>query len=327
METDRKIARNAGLDVLRCGAMFLIVLQHTFVYCGCQRCGVLEFLFNLLIIWHVDLFIAFSGWFGMRFSLKKAWKLWGMMAFYSLLSIGVGRMVLHVETPFGITGGWYGNTYLCLLLIVPLLNAGIEGLLSKGSRAAWLAWGGFAFVIFVNWFSRNSYIGLLAYDVTQFTLVQMVFIYFTVRLVRLTGIAEKFRCWQLIGTMVLFVLCAGFVRADRTTYLAPYVIAMAIAVLIVFERYVRIPSWLGRLGVLAAPSMFGVYLLHETTSFGREFFRRPYGIFVDSGCSPGVAVFLSAVVCFVLCVSLDCVRRILVHCGRKMLSCWAVLHG
>lgn len=303
--------RNSNLDVLRCLTMFLIVLHHTFFYVGCQRGRLFELLFNLLIIWHVDLFIAFSGWFGMRFSLKKAWKLWGVMAFYSLLSICVGRMVLHVGTPFGITGGWYGNTYLCLLLIVPLLNAGIEGLLSKGSRAAWLAWGGFALVILVNWFSRNSYVSLLAFDVTPFALVQMVFIYFTVRLVRLTGIAEKIHCWQLMGVMMLFVLCVVFMRTDRTNYLAPYVIAMAISVLIVFVRYVRIPALLGRLGIFAAPSMFGVYLLHETTSFGREFFRRPYGILVDSGCSPGVAVLLSAVICFGICVVVDLVRRLL----------------
>lgn len=57
--------RNANLDVLRCLAMFLIVLghvyQHSIFY---QTSSVLYFVFIGLTLWHVDAFLALSGWFG-----------------------------------------------------------------------------------------------------------------------------------------------------------------------------------------------------------------------------------------------------------------------
>lgn len=207
-------------------------------------------------------------------------------------------------------GGWFGNTYLCLMLIVPFINAGVENLVMKGKRVAWLAWAGFAIVILVNWVSRNHYFGILAYDIAPFTLVQMAFVYLTVRLIRLTDIVERLKAWHVVLAVIVFVLGCLFAGSARTNYVAPHVIAMAIAMLLLFEKFIRVPQWLGRVCVWAAPSMFGVYLLHEVSSYGKLFHRVPAQYLTDHfALPPALVVFLSAIVCFAICLLLDVARR------------------
>lgn len=304
--------RNANLDVFRCLSMFLIVLSHVYnhgVYYLSSKW--ISLVFNLLIIWHVDAFLALSGWFGMRFSMRKFLNLWGVIAFYSVVSIAVGRIIMGESTRLMLDGGWFGNTYLCLLLVVPFVNAAIENLVSRGKRAAWLVWSGFAAVVLINWISRNHYFGILAQDVVSYSLAQMIFIYVTVRLLRLTEFSEHVKIWHLccmFGLFLLGILLLG--NNWRTDYMAPYVIGMAIAMLLLFEKFVRVPQWLGRVCVWAAPSMFGVYLLHEVSSYGKLFHRVPGQYLTDHfALPPALVIFLSAAVCFLLCLLLDVARR------------------
>lgn len=288
--------------------MFLIVLWHS-AYHGLAE--ETKWLIWPFMCWHVDAFIALSGWFGVRFSIRKFIKLWGQMFFYSVLSIVIGRFVLHEKTPFMVNGGWFGNTYLCLLLVAPFVNAAIENLVSRGKKVAWLAWSGFAAVVLVNWISRNHYFGILAHDVVSCSLAQMIFIYATVRLLRLTGLSEHVRIGHICCAVMFFILGIHFLGDNwRTDYMAPYVIAMAIAMLLLFEKFVRIPRWLGRVCVWAAPSMFGVYLLHEVSSYGKLFHRAPAQYLIDHfALPPTLIIFLSAIVCFVICLLLDVARR------------------
>ena len=91
-----KRERNTNLDVCRCFAMFAIVLCHTYQHNTSlvTATPARDMAFLLLLRWHVDVFVGLSGWFGITFSLKKFFKIWGMMAFYSIVSILVGRFVL-----------------------------------------------------------------------------------------------------------------------------------------------------------------------------------------------------------------------------------------
>lgn len=320
----KAMKRNENLDVFRCLAMFAIVLCHVYQHDKeiVPQSTTRDFLFLNLIRWNVDAFLALSGWFGMKFTLKKFGKIWGLMAFYSVVSILVGRLIMGVTTPIKIDGGWFGNAYLCLLLIVPFLNTGIEGLVGKGVMTAWLAWSGFAAMVFVNWLSRNSYFGILAFDVQSHTLVNMVFVYFTVRLFRLTNMVGRVKRWHLAVAGGAFVVgCVIFGNA-RTDYIAPYTIAMALALLVFFERFIILPQWLCRVCVWIAPSMFGVYLLHEPSCFGRFFHRVPLQFLVEHGFSPELAIVIAAVACFAICLALDLMRRyslrgIIAICKRK----------
>ena len=173
--------RNYNLDVLRCLAMFAIVVTHVYQHdTALAPCTfVNDLLFLLLIRWHVDVFLSFSGWFGIKFSPQKFLKIWGLVAFYSLISIVVGRCLLHKPTPFKIDGGWFGNAYLCLMLIAPVLNAAIDNLVEKGRKTAWLAWGGVAAVMTICWASQNFYLGIGSWGIMSHSLSQMIYIYLT----------------------------------------------------------------------------------------------------------------------------------------------------
>ena len=311
--------RNANLDVLRCLTMFTIVLSHVYNHGIFYRQSfALDLAFDYFLKWHVDAFLALSGWFGVRFSVKKFFRLYGLIVLCSATSFAVGRLI-GLSDPFRITGGWYGNTYLCLMLVVPLLNEGIEGLVRKGVRTAWLAWCGFAAIIFVNWMSGNPYIGLIAYDVGPFSLIQMVFMYFTVRLLRLTNVAKVYaRLWHLLLAVAAFLICAAFMPVSRTNYIAPYTITMSIAVFLLFEKYVKVPSWLGKLCVWAAPSMFSVYLLHETTSFGKMLHRIPVEWMAQSGCGAAVCLLGGTVACFAACLAIDSARRLALRFAARL---------
>lgn len=314
--------RNVNLDVLRCFAMVAIVLCHVYQHdtAVVPVSSTRDMLFLLLIRWHVDVFVGLSGWFGMIFSFKKFGKIWGLIAFYSLVSIIVGRCVLGDSTPIRVDGGWFGNAYLCLMLIAPILNAAVENLVSKGHRIAWLAWGGFAIVMMFNWVSRNCYFGIHAWDVFSHSLVQMVFVYFTVRLFRLTGLVNHVRLWH-IGAATLFFVAGCFVLGKaRTDYIAPYTITMAIALLVLFDKYVKFPKWLTSACVWAAPAMFGVYLLHGPTSFGKLFHRIPLRYIVEVGINSELAVVCAALVCFAICLMLEVVRKYLF---KHLTSCFA----
>lgn len=304
--------------------MFAIVLCHVYQHDTAivPASPAKDMIFLLLIRWHVDVFVGLSGWFGMTFSARKFGKIWGLMVFYSLVSIIVGRFGMGVSTPLMVNGGWFGNTYLCLMLVVPVLNAAIENLVARGSRAAWLAWAGFAAMMMFNWISRNCYFGVLAWDVFSHSLVQMVFVYFTVRLFRLTGVVEHVRLWHIGAAILVFVVgCFVFGKA-RTDYIAPYTIAMAIALLVAFDKFIHFPQWLARACVWAAPSVFGVYLLHGPTSFGKMFHRVPLSFFVKHGVDQTFAIVLAAIVCFAICLVLEVIRRysarIISHCFMQV---------
>ena len=312
--------RNTSLDLFRCVCMFLVVLYHSYQHSAYWHVSrIYDIAFYYLLFWHVDGFLSLSGRFGIKFSLGKFWRLYSVIVFYSVLSIVIGHLCLGVKVPFRITGGWYGNTYLCLMLVVPLLNEGINGLVAKGARFAYCAWLGFAVVMFVNWMSGNSYIGLIAYDIGPFSLVQMVFVYFTVRLVRLTDIAKVIR-WPHLVLVIGFYCCVAVVLPSRTNYIAPHTIAMAVAMLTLFEKYVKAPKWLEHVAVWAAPSMFGVYLLHEITCFGKSFHRVPIEWMTRYGCPPAIAIVFGAIACFVMCILIETFRRFLVDIVVRMLS-------
>ena len=194
--------------------------------------------------------------------------------------------------------------------------------MAKGAKVAWLAWLGFAVMITINWISPTAYFGISAWDIHSHALVNMVYVYFTARLFKLTGLMEHVRGWHVWVAVVVFVGGCLVLGNWRTDYIAPYTIAMTVAMLALFEKFIKVPAWLGRLCVWMAPSMFGVYLLHGPTSFGKLFHRVPLQFMVEHGFSPELAIVIAAVACFAICLALDLVRRyslrgIMAICKRK----------
>lgn len=99
-----------------------------------------------------------------------------------------------------------------------------------------------------------------------------------------------------------------------TDYNSPATWSIGVMLVVVFVRKVNLPDWAGRAASFLAPSMFGVYLLHETTAFGHELFRVPQSwMLAHSYLPPAIIILLSAFATFGIGVALDLVRRLLVR--------------
>lgn len=87
-EQDNK--RNPSVDAFRCLLMLLIVVHHSACH-GLYGAGGSDWLtpvfLTVLTYWHVDGFIAISGWYGVRFSLVKFSCLYGVVAFWSAMKL------------------------------------------------------------------------------------------------------------------------------------------------------------------------------------------------------------------------------------------------
>ena len=315
VEKVESVKRNPSIELLRCLAMGLIVGYHCFAYgefSGSHAAWTA--MFTTLICWHVDTFLAISGWFGIKFSWMKVAKLGGLILFYNALDWAFGGR--------SVGGGWFGNNYLLLMLLAPLLNWALE---KMSARQTWTVWSIFAAGMVAWWLPWHEK-DPMWWVMGGYSIVNFVFIYFTVRgLRRLRGGEGVALPWVGVGVFGgMFALFAGIDLVSRLTghghlsgigavfssYDAPHVWIFAICLVAFFVQRVRIPEWLGKVATFCAPSMFGIYLLHDTTSFGHEIFRIPERwLAAHTALHPAIIVILAAVWTFVFCLAVDLVRR------------------
>lgn len=320
--------RVIGIDLLRCLSMFLIVCTHSYChgeYAGSSRW--LTLVFSSLLVWHVDAFLSISGWFGIKTRLDKIVSLLGQMLFYSLLSIGYVYFFDHNAFSLKllkIDGGWFGNTYLFLMLVAPFINAGVEAL-SKEVKTLVGAWLLLAVGFVLEWSPLGVKLGFCHCGEQVYSLFTFVFVYLTVRVVRVSDF--DLRRWALpitIGFMAMtfaIFLVGGRVEliAKLQNYRAPHVWMMAIALVGIFSKVKSIGKRGDKIISVIAPSMFGVYLLHDTTSFGSLLYRVPEAYLAGLGCPIWVAILLSATLTFLVCVAVDICRR---SCIEGVKAAW-----
>lgn len=314
----QKKPRAVNVECFRCLLMFLIVLWHAYGHgpiAASTSYSPWAILFTGLLAWHVDGFLAISGWFGISFSWKKLVRLYGIIFFYSALSFLYAHYARSASwSSFRVTGGWFGNTYVMLLAFTPLLNLGIEALCKRSWRevlSAWLLLAGAMLLKFV------PIVGLKAHGTGGFTIITFIFVYVTARLLR-HAVDEGWLPIRrfILGALGVFVfgvvaLCVGCWGRlyYYPLYDSPHVYLMVLAMLLVFVRYVRVPDGLGKLVCMISPSMFAVYLIHDVTSFGRLLYRIPQHWLLDhTAIHPIFIVLLTAMTTFVACVLMDIVR-------------------
>lgn len=329
----QSMQRKNSIELLRCLLMMLIVFGHSCYYGALPwtKCYWLMAII-LSIRWHVDAFVAISGWFGIKFRWSKVAKLIGVFAFYSCLSWCVKGRIGEVS------GGWFGGTYLMLMFMAPLLNAGVECLIKESPRVALLAWSAFAAGMILNWLPHHAFTGCVPNGGGSHTILTLVFVYVTARMVSLakSPILEQ-RLLRFCMPLSLGICMFGggycLMRHFRgvplswdtvkwvTDYNSPAIWLIAIALVVFFVRKVQLPVWLDRVVSFLAPSMFGVYLLHETTVFGHNLFRIPQAWMQAHWNMPAFFVIvISAVFTFCVGVCVDLCRRWMVYSLNQFMN-------
>ena len=322
--------RNGNIEAYRCLLMLLIVQYHYAELLYPTSNAFWNILFTAFIFWHVDGFVAISGWFGIRFTWIKFLKLWGMITFYWLIDLlykilSSGQLV---PNDFYYTGSWFGATYLGLMLCAPFVNAAIENLVSKSSRIAWSAWSLLALTVTLNWAPFHLFTCVSPSGMGSHTFATVLFVYITARLVQLTRLSDRVKKRHiflaiafLLASIAFWGLCKTafqYLRGNsfnwrfflwQTSYDAPHIWLMSLAMLVLFAWYIKLSEGVSRICLIVAPSTFPIFLMH-TSGWMKNMFSLPFAAWLESnGVYPAVVTFVSAISVFMIAFCIDVIRR------------------
>lgn len=313
--------RNAALDVLRCFLMYLVVLQHTIVHGALPHSELASrpMLFLLGMTFPaVDGFTAISGWFGVKCTIRKLFRLGALIFFCGTLAFvlcnlfhGLFGEILQerlgvesnkIQWGYGVYRYWYLGAYAKLMVLSIALNPVLEWI-GKHSRAA-IAGSGVALAVVVYWIKYQ-------FGWTSQSWQTLVLVYVFMRLM----ISLRFPqfVWSVLFALLLCVtiaLCAFGKGGVLHDYANPITILAGIAV-VGFVNGWKLSEghWLAKTCIYLAPSMISVYMLHM--------------VFVAYGVRPATAilckfhlgglnllafVFLAALA-FALTACVDLIRR------------------
>lgn len=344
MDSVRCHQRNANVEVLRCILMFLIVCYHSFLNGPCAASkSVWTYVFTVLTCWHVDGFVAISGWYGIKFRKGKVLSILGHFAFYGVLSCAYCHwMRIDCDNLFScFFGAWFGASYLALMLLAPAINrmfdAGWERF--RGRIAAGV--GLIAAALFTSWITGRFGAGMI--PVKRFgvqSVLLLAYLYCVARLLRKLFQARKPRLWWLVACMVFFVAelpvyhlidvlhlrMTGVgihgIGAYFAAFDAPHTVMMAFSLLLLFVYYVRLPQWCANLATRLSPYLFGIYLCHATTSFGGRFYAVEDWLVNTVHLHGFFSVLLTAVFIFVVCIGVEMGRKVCVSLCTLSTSKW-----
>lgn len=323
--------RNGNVEVLRCLLMFLIVFHHVGFHGYFARpTDWWSLLIWGFVMWHVDGFVAISGWFGIRLNLRKIASLYGVMLFYT----AIGCVLWRVFDPstfglrsFLVHGGWFGGGYLMLMLMSPMVNASLEHL-GQDRRALFCAWLLFAVGMILTWIPGHLNTAVSS-GAGAWSLLCLLFVYVSARVARRLferPVPLKYLMYGLCVLPAGICLCGGsriVIRLAKgkdvawsmlnylSAYDAPHIWLFALLIVMLFAWHVKLPEKVKQACSFMGPSMFGVYMMHEVMHNGRLIYRIPQEWLHSHGVSPFACVFLTAVSTFLICLAVDLCRRVL----------------
>lgn len=267
--------RSSGIELLRIIAMTLIVCGH-FFYHGFEHTLKLTSAYRALAPLHicgVNLFFLISGWFGIRFSLRSLMRLVGITFFFSALNVGLlavsGHEVEHKILydlflfPVSRGGYWFIMVYCALMILSPLLNAGIGNIGRDRFNAFMLL---FTFLTLYSCGLGGNYV-----NVNGYTIMQAVWLYLVATWLRHNvTLTSRIHSWIFAAGFIVSsaITSAGFCMTKDykfINYNAPAVACASICLFILFTRI----ELRNRVINMIAPAAFGCYLLQDGL-FGRQ---------------------------------------------------------
>lgn len=319
--------RESNMELLRCIAMFFVVLVHTsFLALGlptheetvCAPVSVfMRFLTQSVSVVCVNTFVFLSGWYGIRFNLKRLGSFLFQVFFFSILIYSI-LVAIHpseymnaksLSMVFMLNGEdyWFVKSYVLLFLFAPFLNAIVENkdckLIVKRFLIVF-----FIFQTIYGWFSIRGATELEG----GYSALSFMGLYLLVRYLRCYGYntskySGKLYITLFCGIAFINALLAFFLaRIDLMvfgrifTYTNPLVICQSLLLVFAFSKYrfkSKFINWL-------AISCFAVYLTHANGFILRPFYGKWIKFLFESQ-SP--LAFLSCALCTIIliyCISI-----------------------
>lgn len=300
--------RDYGTDICRAIFMFFIVLQHMAGFTGHNIPW-----FTNVVSFGVTGFVFISGWYGIRFSIVRLLKLWGVAVWCAVLVfLYTGGHSLNNFLSI-LYGWWFLNAYTILCLVAPLLNLGVEKAIESGRQKevaipiALLVFGW----INATSISRIEWLVPQPSGISPTSFLTLACIYVFARLAKMYLDVRKV-LFNKIVLAALVAVCLCF-NAIGLGSIASITTLFFVAVIFLGMRKLQIPDVFGRFFVWLAPSMFSVYLLHVGFAFSSH-----GAMLVQQLVSVGIPVLmthvLSSLIVFSICLMVDVPRRLSVWC-------------
>lgn len=217
----------------------------------------------------VNCFTMISGYFGIRLRWRSAAAYLFQCAFYAvgiytvLMLCFPGRLPLTgwAESWLVLTHTdlWYVPAYFGLMLLSPVLNAGLEALDKR--QYTWLLAAFTLFNLWCGWWWQGSF------NPTGYTLVQLILVYMTARYICLhvspTSISRRrpaITAVYMLSTAGIFVTSLYMEPTRAFAYNSPLVLISTVSLFMLFTT-MHIQS---RAINYAARSAFAAYLIHKS---------------------------------------------------------------
>lgn len=289
-ESHIKPPRNSNIEALRILAMFMILMLHAnYLSLGSPThqeaidapihtfCRVS---LECVCIISVNLFVLISGWFTIRFTIKRLCAFLFQCVFvisvvYLIgLSLGLASIKGHqlLECLFMTQHGWFIKAYIALMILSPALNFFIENATRKEYT-----------VVLISFFTFQTMYGCLTsstkFIVAGYSTFSFIGLYLLAQYIRKywTSIAGRALQISVISIIILVVwaygaLLSGNAKMSEMTldYTNPFIISLAVGVLLLAIR--REPVHNRTVNYIAS-SMFAVYICHGCNTWTIYLFK------------------------------------------------------
>ena len=307
--------RQSNFELLRILCMLGVVTGHVLLFLFQDQIHSLDwsltnqcrvFLLNACAV-AVNCFVMISGYFTIRFSWSRVLRFVTLCLWYAILVYLVfGGSRLQMIFPVSETGLWFVPCYLALMLISPLLNAGLDSLKQKELRMA------VSLILFTDvylgYWHQCEGIGVDGYGI--FHLITM---YCLGNLVARENLQLRHAgIWVIVCLFVMTILHAlkmvwsPIVVLYSLHYNAPLLVLASVLVFL-WAKGLKIQSkainWV-------AASVFSVYLVFSNPSVVPVFHDWQHYAQTVSASSLLTPVFLAGLIllCFCSCILIDKLR-------------------
>ena len=324
--TTNTIKRDSNFELLRIICMVMIIMGHI---SGAHR-GIMDFqnlsywvdfLIMPFVCVAVNSFVLISGYWGIKFNLRKLLKLNLQTFFYSvvilLFSIFIGWHMFSNTKDIGFfipvfsRKYWFITTYYALCLLSPILNL-FSTRLSKKEYQATLLLG---FLLFYLWPTGSFLIntGQLVDD-AGYGIVNFIYLYLLGRYIRLYNVGKNIKAhYFLLGYICCGFICFGlqlalslFLNFEFTSwqsYNTIFIIGGSVCLFLYFSRINIQSSIINNL----AKYCLAVYLIH-TGPFLLESLCAEIGLKEFPGIHYVVLLFFAPIMIYLLCVLIEKIR-------------------
>lgn len=336
------VQRDCGIEVLRCLLMFLITLGHCCFH-GPYATRLSVTVTCTLTCFCVDAFAFISGYYSIKTTPIRMLKILGQGLYATLI-------VFLLSREFHFSMGWYGNAYLVLMIMAPIVNAGIDGIAAdRGRRGLYACVSIYIVYMFLMWLPLEVLsidIGVSGwYGHSPFLLLGMYL---------LGRIVAKYHLFHTVKRRYLFVIfvalevftigwsalgrryqCISPIKA--WDYQSPLMVSLAVVAFLMFRAWkdpttsssrtlISRSSLISKVACILSPSMFVVYLLHDGAGavFARQLFSKLELFFVDRYSLmhelPLLSVIVTAIMVYFSCIAVDMCRRLLARLVIELMN-------